>query len=156
MTPHQIPLHLGFAYPQANGLLYLDKWDLLDSSSKTSSDYHSDASSDFALRHSPLGYAISDSPSESSSIIFVGPSRKRCRSPTTSVSVASPVHGALSPVRADLLPPRKRIRDSDSMLDFEFSLKEVYVPYVPREIGLGVDVEDSYEPYTEPDIDPDV
>ncbi|GJW74851.1 hypothetical protein Tco_0134221 [Tanacetum coccineum] len=102
---------------------------ILDSSSKTSSDYHSDVSSNFALRHSPSGYAISDSPSGSSSVIFAGPSRKRCRSPTTSVSVASPVHGALSPVRADLLPPQ---------------------------IGLGVDVEDSYEPYTEPDIDPDV
>ncbi|GKF83883.1 hypothetical protein Tco_0248781, partial [Tanacetum coccineum] len=26
---------------------------------------------------------------------------------------------------------------------------------VPREVGLGVDFEDSYEPYTEPDIDSD-
>ncbi|GKD91414.1 hypothetical protein Tco_1366921 [Tanacetum coccineum] len=51
-------------------------------------------------------------------------------SPTTSVPVASLVRGALSPVRADLLPPRKRIRDSDSVTDFE--------------------------PYIEPDIDPDV
>ncbi|GJX54637.1 hypothetical protein Tco_0283006 [Tanacetum coccineum] len=31
-----------------------------------------------------------------------------------------------------------------------------FLPYVPREIGLGVDVEDNYEPYTEPDIDLDV
>ncbi|GJR41125.1 MAK10-like protein [Tanacetum coccineum] len=31
-----------------------------------------------------------------------------------------------------------------------------FLPYIPREIGLGVDVEDNYEPYTEPDIDLDV
>ncbi|GJW13132.1 putative reverse transcriptase domain-containing protein [Tanacetum coccineum] len=31
-----------------------------------------------------------------------------------------------------------------------------YKPYVPREVGLGVDFEDSYEPYTEPDIDSDI
>ncbi|GJU94409.1 hypothetical protein Tco_1319165 [Tanacetum coccineum] len=84
------------------------------------------------------------------------PSRKRRRSPTTSVVVASPVPGALSPVCADLLPPRKRIRDSDSVTDFEVSSEESFMPHIPREIGLGVDVEDSYEPYTEPDIDPDV
>ncbi|GKC23986.1 hypothetical protein Tco_1026136 [Tanacetum coccineum] len=74
----------------------------------------------------------------------------------TSVPVASPVPGALSPVRADLLPPRKRIRYSDFETDFKVSSEEGYVSYVPREIGLRVDVEDSYEPYTEPDIDPDV
>ncbi|GKF92819.1 hypothetical protein Tco_0279538, partial [Tanacetum coccineum] len=31
-----------------------------------------------------------------------------------------------------------------------------YKTYVPREVGLGVDVEDNYEPYIEPDIDLDV
>nr|GEZ60778.1 hypothetical protein [Tanacetum cinerariifolium] len=36
------------------------------------------------------------------------------------------------------------------------SSEEGFVPHVPREIGLGVDVEDSYEPYTKPDIDPNV
>ncbi|GKC92416.1 putative reverse transcriptase domain-containing protein [Tanacetum coccineum] len=65
--------------------------------------------------------------------------------PTTSVPVALPVPGALSPVRADLLPPRKRISDLDFVTDFE-----------DRDIGLGVDVEDRYEPYTKPDIDSDV
>ncbi|GJR44279.1 hypothetical protein Tco_1312382 [Tanacetum coccineum] len=67
---------------------------------------------------------------------------------------SSPVHEALSLVRADLLSPPKRIRDSDSMTDFE--VEEGYVPCVPRETGLEVDVEDSCEPYTEPDINPDV
>ncbi|GKE20561.1 hypothetical protein Tco_1432073 [Tanacetum coccineum] len=77
-------------------------------------------------------------------------------SPTSSVPVASPVCGTLSAVRADLLLPRKKIRDSDFMTNFEVSSEEGYVPYILREIGLGVDVEDSYEPYIEPDIDPDV
>ncbi|GKG62493.1 hypothetical protein Tco_0634266, partial [Tanacetum coccineum] len=51
------------------------------------------------------------------------------------------------------MQPHKRIRDSNFVTDFEVSLEE---GYVPREIGLGVDVEDGYEPYTKPDIDPDV
>ncbi|GJS92089.1 hypothetical protein Tco_0774725, partial [Tanacetum coccineum] len=63
-------------------------------------------------------------------------SRKRCRSPTTSVPAALPVPGALSPVCTDLLPPRKRIRDSDFMNYFEVSLEEGFVPYVPRETDI--------------------
>ncbi|GJR86060.1 putative reverse transcriptase domain-containing protein, partial [Tanacetum coccineum] len=105
-----------------------------DSSLQTSSDSHLDASSDSSMRHSSSGHPISDSLCDSSTTTSAGPSRKRHRSPTTSVPAASLVPGALSLVHADLLPPRKRI----------------------REIGLGVDLEDSYEPYTEPDIDPDV
>ncbi|GKE88324.1 hypothetical protein Tco_1565799, partial [Tanacetum coccineum] len=57
---------------------------------------------------------------------------------TSLVPIATPVPGALSPVRADLLPPRKRIRGSVSATDYEVSSEE------------------SYEPYTEPDIDSDV
>ncbi|GJY78302.1 reverse transcriptase domain-containing protein, partial [Tanacetum coccineum] len=127
-----------------------------DSSSATSLDSHSDTSSDSPSRHSLSGHFISDSPCDLPTIISTRPSRKRRRSPTTSVPVASLVPEALSPIRADLLPPCKRIRDSDSVTDFKVSLEEGFVPYVPREIGLGVDVKDSYEPYTEPDIDPDV
>ncbi|GJT31708.1 reverse transcriptase domain-containing protein [Tanacetum coccineum] len=54
-----------------------------------------------------------DSFSESSA----GPSRKRCRSPAATVT--SPIHAtrALVPSRADLLPPRKRFRDSISLED---------------------------------------
>ncbi|GJT92352.1 hypothetical protein Tco_1081197 [Tanacetum coccineum] len=127
-----------------------------DSLSKTSSDSHSNTSFDFSLRHSSSGYAISDSPCDSSTDVPAGPSRKRCRSPTSSVPIASPVRQALSPVRVDLLPPPKRIRDSNSVTDFEVSSKDGYEPYVPRETGLRVDVEDSYEPYIELDIDLDV
>ncbi|GJX78557.1 hypothetical protein Tco_0326706 [Tanacetum coccineum] len=51
---------------------------------------------------------------------------------------------------------RNEIMIPFSFTDFEVSSEEGFVPYVPKEIGLGVDVENSYEPYTEPDIDPDV
>ncbi|GJR32254.1 hypothetical protein Tco_1108486 [Tanacetum coccineum] len=44
----------------------------------------------------------------------VGPSRKRCRSLINSVPLSTPVTGSLAPTRADLLPPRKRFRDSYS------------------------------------------
>ncbi|GKB07324.1 hypothetical protein Tco_0835608 [Tanacetum coccineum] len=123
---------------------------------ETSSDSHSDTLSDSSSRQSSSGHPISDCPCDSPASIFARLSRKRCRSPTISVPVASLVPRALSPIHADLLPPYKRIRDSDSVTDFEVSSEEDYVPHVPREIGLGVNVEDNYEPYTEPDIDPDV
>ncbi|GJX20532.1 putative reverse transcriptase domain-containing protein [Tanacetum coccineum] len=105
-----------------------------NSSSMTSSDSHSDTSSDFSSRHSSSDHPISDSPCDSLTANSTGPSHKRRRSPTTLVPAASPILGALSHVRTDLLPPHKRIRDSDSVIDFK----------------------DSYEPYTELDIDPDV
>ncbi|GKC56450.1 hypothetical protein Tco_1084048, partial [Tanacetum coccineum] len=50
-----------------------------------------------------------------------GPSRKRCRSPADSVPSSTPVTGSLAPTRADLLPPRKRFRDSHP---FETSMEE--------------------------------
>ncbi|GJX68235.1 hypothetical protein Tco_0303962 [Tanacetum coccineum] len=64
-----------------------------------------------------------------------GPSRKRCRSPVDSVPLSMPVTGSLAPTRADLLPPRKRFRDSYSS---EASLEE------DAEVGpteAGVDME---------------
>ncbi|GJS28434.1 hypothetical protein Tco_0489054 [Tanacetum coccineum] len=98
-----------------------------------SSDTSSGSSSDTSSGSFVLDYSF-DSPAAS----FAGPSRKRHRSPTVSVPLASPVPRALSPVRADLLPPRKRIRGFVSATDYEVSLEE------------------SYEPYTEPNIDSDV
>ncbi|GJY40159.1 hypothetical protein Tco_0427429 [Tanacetum coccineum] len=43
-----------------------------------------------------------------------GPSRKRCRSSVDSVPLSTPVMRSLAPTRADLLPPRKRFKDSYS------------------------------------------
>ncbi|GJZ73874.1 hypothetical protein Tco_0638020 [Tanacetum coccineum] len=153
-----------------------------DSSSETSLDYSLDALSDSSSGHSssdhsspalPLGIrsihplcssvpsiphssaAITERPSHSS---FAGPSRKRSRSPTTSVSVSSPVPGALSSIRADLLPPRKRIRSSDFVSDLEDCSDEGSESSIPRETGsrIEVEVEGSDEPHLELEIDPEV
>nr|GEV03321.1 putative reverse transcriptase domain-containing protein [Tanacetum cinerariifolium] len=59
-----------------------------------------------------------------------GPSRKRCRSPTTLVPSSTPVLGSIAPALADL-PPRKRFRDSYST---DASKKEHI------ETGMGVKV----------------
>ncbi|GJR97942.1 hypothetical protein Tco_0270116 [Tanacetum coccineum] len=115
-----------------------------DSSSEASSDFHSDASSDSSSRHSLSDHSSPDLPSTSA-----GPSRKRRRSPTTSVPALSPVSGALSPVRADLIPSPKRVKDSGYLADVEVD---------PREISLRDDaiVRVSDEPYLEQDIDPEI
>nr|GEW28776.1 hypothetical protein [Tanacetum cinerariifolium] len=83
----------------------------------------------------PPGLPLSERPSHSSS---AGPSRKRCRSPSDSVSSAAPVPRALFPVHANLLPPRKKVRSFVSVTDCEASSDK------------------NYKPYTEPDIDYDI
>ncbi|GJW77049.1 hypothetical protein Tco_0138731 [Tanacetum coccineum] len=124
---------------------------------RLASRYLSDSSSsDSSLRYSSSGYAILDSLDDSSTATYARLSCKRCRSPTSSIPVVLLVRGALSPIRADLSPLPKRIRDSDSVIDLEISLEDGYEPYVPREVSLGVDFEDSYEPYIESDIDSNI
>ncbi|GJW33802.1 hypothetical protein Tco_0053834, partial [Tanacetum coccineum] len=70
----------------------------------------------------------------------------------------SPVPGALSSVRADLLPPRKRIRSFDYATDLEDCSDERIKSFVPRKTSLrdDVDVRGSDEPYSELDIDPEI
>ncbi|GJS50549.1 putative reverse transcriptase domain-containing protein [Tanacetum coccineum] len=112
-----------------------------DSSSEASSDFHSDASSDSSSRHS-LPYHFSPNlPSTSA-----GPSRKRRRSPMTSVPALPLVFGALSLVRVDLVPSPKRVRDSGYL---------AYVEVDPRETSLRDDVmvRGSDKPHLEQDID---
>ncbi|GKF00099.1 hypothetical protein Tco_0023449, partial [Tanacetum coccineum] len=70
----------------------------------------------------------------------VGPSRKRCRSSVDSVPLSTSVIGSLAPTRADLLPPRKRFKDSYS---FEASIEEdteidPIETKVDMELGIGV------------------
>ncbi|GJV64713.1 putative reverse transcriptase domain-containing protein [Tanacetum coccineum] len=115
-----------------------------DSSSEASSDFHSDASSDSSSRHPLSDHSSPDLPSTSA-----GPSRKRRRSPMTSVPALSPVSGALSPVRADLIPSPKRVKDSGYLADVEVD---------PREISLRDDaiVRVSDEPHLEQDTDPEI
>ncbi|GJY56548.1 hypothetical protein Tco_0455663 [Tanacetum coccineum] len=141
------------------------------SSSETSSDSSTDALSDSASSHSSSDHSLPVSPSgtrpnhhlcslvpsihcsstdserpshDSSS---ASPSRKRSRSPVASVPLSSPTLGALSYARADLLPSPKRIKRSESATDLEGCSEDSFEPYVPREVGLGVDFEDeSSEP----------
>ncbi|GKB47843.1 hypothetical protein Tco_0898596 [Tanacetum coccineum] len=111
------------------------------SSSEASSDFHSDASSHSSSRH-----LLSDHSSPDLSSTSAGPSRKRRRSPMTSVPALPPVSGALSPVRANLISSTKRIRDSGYLADVEVD---------PRETSLRNDVifKGSDEPQLEQDID---
>ncbi|GKA49436.1 hypothetical protein Tco_0742509 [Tanacetum coccineum] len=140
VSPGQ-PIPFGRPYrTHPNGLRDLSDHSSSDPSSDTSSYSHSVTSSEFSSghsssRHSSPTRSVTERPSHSSS---AGPSRKRCRSPTDSLPSATPALGALTSVRADLLPPRKRIRGS------------IDAPI------LDDDVEDSYEPYTKPDIDSNI
>nr|GEX11202.1 putative reverse transcriptase domain-containing protein [Tanacetum cinerariifolium] len=97
-----------------------------DSSSDSSSDFHLDASSDYSSRHSLSDHSSPDLPSTSA-----GPSRKRRRSPMTSIPALLHVSGALSPVCANLIPSPKRVRDFGYLADVEVG---------PRETSLRDDV----------------
>ncbi|GJT72361.1 hypothetical protein Tco_1031647 [Tanacetum coccineum] len=98
-----------------------------------------------------------------------GPSRKRCRSPAATVSSHIHATRALVPSRVDLLPPRKRFRDSISPEDIveedidtdvlddikaDATAVEVVVDMdveagidagIGMEVDVGVDVEDEVE-----------
>ncbi|GKB88236.1 hypothetical protein Tco_0960508, partial [Tanacetum coccineum] len=111
---------------------------------QASSDFHLDALTDSSSRHSLSDHSSLDLPSTSAR-----PSRKRHRSPMTSVPALPPVSGALSPVRADLIPSPKWVRDSGYLADVEAD---------PRETSLRDDVivRGSDEPHLEQDIYPDI
>nr|GEV76307.1 hypothetical protein [Tanacetum cinerariifolium] len=99
------------------------------------------SSSDSSSRHSLSDHSSPDLLSTST-----GPSRKRCRSPMTSVPALLPVSRALSPVYADLIPSPKRVRDFGYLADVEVG---------PRETSLRDDViaRGSDESHLENDID---
>ncbi|GJZ34537.1 putative reverse transcriptase domain-containing protein [Tanacetum coccineum] len=135
------------------------------SSSETSSDSSADAlsdsassrsSSDHSLPASPLGTRSSHrlcllvpSVHHSSTISkrlshdssSVSRSHKRSRPPVASVPLSSPTLEALSYARADLLPSPKRIRSPETATDLEDCSEDRFEPYVPREVGLGVEFE---------------
>nr|GFB99774.1 hypothetical protein [Tanacetum cinerariifolium] len=136
--------------------------DLSDSSSSHSSSDHLLPAQPSGMRSSyhlcslvpsiPRSSAAAERPSYSS---VADPSRKRSRSPTTSVLRSSPILGALSPVRDDLLPQPKRIMSSNFVTDLEDRLDESFESSVPRETSLRDDVviRGSDEPHLEQDID---
>ncbi|GJZ67437.1 putative reverse transcriptase domain-containing protein [Tanacetum coccineum] len=62
------------------------------------------------------------------------PSRKRCRSPTASVPSPTHVSRSIAATPTDLLPPRKRFRDSYSLED---SISEGVVAHLDDSVGMG-------------------
>ncbi|GJR98588.1 reverse transcriptase domain-containing protein [Tanacetum coccineum] len=81
-----------------------------------------------------------------------GPSRKRCRSPVDSVPSSTPVMGSLAPTRADLLPPRKRFRDSYSS---EASIEEdTEIDPIETEVDMELGIGDGDDVRDHVEIDP--
>ncbi|GKB72158.1 hypothetical protein Tco_0933570 [Tanacetum coccineum] len=132
-----------------------------DDSLETSSDSSPDDLSDSSSSHSSLDHsspALPSSMRSSYQLCSLVPSIPHSSDAITerpSVPISSPILGALSPVRADLLPPLKRIRNSDSTTDLEDCSDESSESFVPRETSVRDDVvvRGSDEPYSEPDID---
>nr|GEW07128.1 hypothetical protein [Tanacetum cinerariifolium] len=136
---------------------------LSDTLSSHSSSDHSSPALLSGMRYShQLCLSVPSIPNSSAAITnrlshssFMGPSRKRSRSPTISIPISSHVPEALSFVRVDLLPPPKRIRSFDYATDLEDCSNESSELYIPRETSLRDDVviKGSDEPYSEPNID---
>ncbi|GJW76196.1 hypothetical protein Tco_0137878 [Tanacetum coccineum] len=81
-----------------------------------------------------------------------GPSRKRCRSPVDSVPSSTPVMGSLAPTRVDLLPPRKRFRDSYSS---EASIEEdTEIDPIETEVDIELGIGDGDDVKDHVEIDP--
>ncbi|GKA02143.1 putative reverse transcriptase domain-containing protein, partial [Tanacetum coccineum] len=81
-----------------------------------------------------------------------GPSRKRCRSPVDSVPSSTPVMGSLAPTRADLLPPRKRFKDSYSP---EASIEEdTEIDPIETEVDMELGIGDGDDVRDHVEIDP--
>ncbi|GJT52185.1 putative reverse transcriptase domain-containing protein [Tanacetum coccineum] len=87
-----------------------------------------------------------------SSSHYAGPSRKRCRSPVDSVPSSTLVMGSLAPTRADLLPPRKRFKDSYSS---EASIEEdTEVDPIETEVDMELGIGDGDDVRDHAEIDP--
>ncbi|GJS05307.1 putative reverse transcriptase domain-containing protein [Tanacetum coccineum] len=84
---------------------------------------------------------------DTASELSAGPSRKRCRSPTAIVTSSIHATRALVPFRADLLPPRKRFKDSISPEDSveedinTYVLEDIKADAMTVEVAVDRDVE---------------
>nr|GEX35348.1 hypothetical protein [Tanacetum cinerariifolium] len=91
-----------------------------------------------SVRHL-VDHSSSDHSSPDLSSTSAGPSRKRRRSPMTSVPALPLVSGALTLVHADLIPPPKRLKDIGYLADVEVDSREtrderVTHPAMPEDI----------------------
>nr|GEW63369.1 hypothetical protein [Tanacetum cinerariifolium] len=73
-----------------------------------------------------------------SSSPFGGPSRKRCRSPTTLVPSSTPILRSIAPTLANLLPPCKRFRDSNSLEDSRKEHMKIGIANAEAVVDLGI------------------
>ncbi|GJT70005.1 hypothetical protein Tco_1029291 [Tanacetum coccineum] len=73
-----------------------------------------------------------------SSSLSAGPSRKRCRSPTTSISLSTPVSRLIAPTHVDILPPHKRFKDSYSLEDSREEHVEIDTADAEAVADLGI------------------
>ncbi|GKG39605.1 hypothetical protein Tco_0463750, partial [Tanacetum coccineum] len=86
--------------------------------------------------------SLGDSSSERSLYLFAhsgGPSCIRCRTPSDSVPSSTLVLGSLAPTRDDLLPPRKRFRDSyssEASIEEDTEIDPIETE-VDMELGIG-------------------
>ncbi|GJU47401.1 putative reverse transcriptase domain-containing protein [Tanacetum coccineum] len=125
----------------------------LDSSPVHSSglDASNQAHSGSSTRDVPPRLYSSKRPLHSSSH-FAGPSSKRCRSPIDYVPSSTPVIGSLAPTHADLLPPRKRFRDSYSS---EASIEEdTEIDPIETEVDMELGIGDGDDVRDHVEIDP--
>ncbi|GKE69248.1 hypothetical protein Tco_1527320, partial [Tanacetum coccineum] len=68
-----------------------------------------------------------------------GPSRKRCRSLVDSIPSSTPIMGSLAPTCVDLLPPRKRFKDSfssEASIEEDTEINPIETE-VDMELGIG-------------------
>ncbi|GJU71195.1 hypothetical protein Tco_1262600 [Tanacetum coccineum] len=73
-----------------------------------------------------------------SSLLSVGPSRKRCISLITSVPSSTSVSRSIAPTHANLLPPHKRFRDSYSLEDIKEDHIEIGTADGEFVVDLGI------------------
>ncbi|GKB80144.1 hypothetical protein Tco_0947039, partial [Tanacetum coccineum] len=77
-------------------------------------------------------------------------SRKRCRSPTASVPSSTHVSRSIAPTPANLLPPRKRFRDSYSSEDIIEEHMEVDTADAEAVVDVGISAADTREIVVDP------
>nr|GEW78916.1 hypothetical protein [Tanacetum cinerariifolium] len=102
----------------------------------SSNDSSSDSSSGHSLPDS--SFLSEDSSFDTPATISTKPSRKMCRSHIALVPLATPTPGALSLVRANLLPPCKRIRGVVTASDYDDSTEGIYEPCIEPDIDSDV------------------
>ncbi|GKB34343.1 hypothetical protein Tco_0879285 [Tanacetum coccineum] len=116
---HPVPAHISANHRRFHSSSLSLPRNRRRTSSCSSSSKGSSTNSSTSLSERSSHSITTHSPSPS-----VGPFCKRCRSPTTLVTLATSTPRALVHVRADLLLPRKRIRGSSTALSLEDTIKE--------------------------------